>query len=626
MKESKLRRYSAYLLISAVFLGLEVGSLIALALYPNYFGTLFSFYPYLFLIFAILLGLTAALIVYLFARRARLLEERRSSSEFFQNERFVFTEARLKDVLAKKARHNRLTGVLAALSVKDINTDLLTLYGPEAVRSINEACLACLAWRFGGKSDCHYAYNLLDGFFVYKDTKHPESFYEELKGVLEDINAKLKENEALPSVKVIIGAYIYKAGEPSEQGFQKALYAENFNADSRLTDDVVVYNDEMTERNETQRALALELSRGLEKEEFEIFYQPKYRLKDKCYYGAEALIRWHHPTRGLLPPSLFIPFAEQSGAIIRVDYYVFEHVCQRIAEWKKNAVPLLTISVNLSRKTVYNPGLLDFFKRTTEKYGVDPRTVEIELTESIAAKDLVFVADMIMKLRRMGFRTAIDDFGVGYSSFASLKRIPFDTLKIDKTFIDDIEVNEKSRSLVRMVIDMSHSLGMETVAEGVQSVRQSQILQALKLDCIQGFYYARVLSPFDYVRFLGDHRLVAAKEVATKAKKKKEISLPTAEGKAASKANLRQGRGGRRMTSPALPSINGEKKEQPRFVSEGPALILVPEEKKGVRKAADPTIPPSSKKSEPYNPIVNLHNKNGGKMRKGKKKGKEGSK
>lgn len=238
---------------------------------------------------------------------------------------------------------------------------------------------------------------MLDGFFVYKDTENADAFYDELKDVAVDISEKLHQTAALPSVKILIGAYLFTSEDTIDQSFQKAIFAQKFNAASRLTDDVVVYNQEMMAHNQAQRDLAIELDGALQKEEFEIYYQPKYRLKDKSFYGAEALIRWHHPTRGLLPPSLFIPFAEASGNITFIDYYVFEHVCRNISEWRSSGVPILTISVNLSRKTIYNPGLLEFFLRTVKKYSIDPRLLEIELTESIAAKDSIFISDIIME-------------------------------------------------------------------------------------------------------------------------------------------------------------------------------------------------------------------------------------
>lgn len=625
MKESKLRRLLALLFVFGAFLGLEIGGAVALLVLPK-FVTMPSYYPILFFADGIALFLTSALLAICYFQRARLLEEKRSSGEFFANERFVYTESNLKVFLAGKAKRNHLSGVLAAIVVKDINSELLTLYGPEAVREINEICLGCISWRFGAKPECRYAYNMLDGFFVYKDTKNADSFYDELKDVAADISDKLRRTEALPSVKILIGAFVYGPQDELEQGFQKALFAQKFNAGSRLTDDVVVYNQEMMERNQAQRDLALELEGALEKEEFELYYQPKYRIRDKAFYGAEALIRWHHPNRGLLPPSLFIPFAEASGNIIEIDYYVFEHVCRNIADWKKDGVPILVISVNLSRKTIYNPGLLEFFKRTLAKYNIDPRLIEIELTESIAAKDSVYIRDMILKLRNIGFRTAIDDFGVGYSSFASLKRIPFDTLKVDKTFIDDIEVNERSRSMVKMVIDLGHSLGMDVVAEGVQSLRQSQILQSIKLDNIQGFYYAKPLSGFDFVRFLHDHKVVAKELVSPEKKAEKaeaEKLLSPEEAKANSRANLKRGKA-KPLPRKELRSIK-DKKAAPTTVSEEAVPTVTPEEVVAPAESAPvivvpakeptpivtlaPAPAPVRKEKKPFNPIVNLRKK-----------------
>ncbi|MCI2111717.1 MAG: EAL domain-containing protein [Bacilli bacterium] len=623
MKKSKLPTITALLLVGFVFLGLEVGLAVALALYFGFAVDPFWFYPWLFLIDAGLLLLTGVLVAFLFSRRARLLEEKRNAGESFLNERFVFTEARLKDYLLHKERRHRLKGVLAAIAVKDINSELLSLYGPQRVRSINEICLNCIAWRFGEENECRYAYNMLDGFYVYKDTKSLDAFLDELRGVAADIAAKIKGDESLPSVRILIGVYPFSAGDQAEVGFRRAALAQKFNAESRIDDAAVVYSREMAKRSETQRDLALELVRGLEKEEFEVYYQPKYRLKDKSFYGAEALIRWHHPSRGLLLPSLFIPFAEASGDIAHIDYYVFEHVCRNIAEWKKNGTPILVMSINLSRKTVYNPGLLEFFRRTLSKYDIDPRAIEIELTESIAAKEQIFVADMIAKLRKIGFQTAIDDFGVGYSSLASLKQIPFDTIKIDKSFIDDIEVSEKSRSMVHMVIDLGHSLGMKVVAEGVQSQLQSKILSGFRLDAIQGYFYSHPLSGFDYVRFLAAHKISPnVLEEAPKKEKEPERILTAAEAQANSRANLKRGRD--RLPRAELKSLKKAVKEGAanRDSSKTPSIVSVPSPSlegalgnpalsNNGRTEGDIAAKTPSKRKGPFNPIVNLLDKEG---------------
>jgi len=660
MKKNKLQRLATFLWIALSLLLFGLIGAVILLVYPNFGKPLDATYSLLFFLDGIFLFLLSASIAILLALRQRLIEERRSSNEFFSNERFVFTEANLKSYLTKKAKRNKLHGILAAIVVKDINSELLTLYGSDTVREINEMCLGCISWRFGSKPDCRYAYNMLDGFFVYKDTENADAFYDELKDVAVDIAEKLHQTAALPSVKILIGAYLFTPEDTIDQSFQKTTFAQKFNAASRLTDDVVVYNQEMMAHNQAQRDLAIELDSALQKEEFEIYYQPKYRLKDKSFYGAEALIRWHHPTRGLLQPSLFIPFAEASGNITFIDYYVFEHVCRNIDEWRAAGVPILTISVNLSRKTIYNPGLLEYFLRTVKKHNIDPRLLEIELTESIAAKDSIFISDIIMKLRRSGFMTAIDDFGIGYSSFASLKRISFDTLKVDKTFIDDIEVNERGRSMVRMVIDLGHSLGMNVVAEGVQSLRQSQILQSLKLDNIQGFYYSRPLSGFDYVRFLHDHKVsprpdsIVQPKVETAPAEEEEYLSPE-EARAISRSNLKRGRGSD-LQEPVAPTVN-EVAKAPEAVSTpvtpvsvaplapepeplpvssaketvepsnayrqvpndkgAPALILVPapldsSAEDSSANLIDPlpsSLKTAARKKEPFNPIVNLRKK-----------------
>jgi EAL domain-containing protein (putative c-di-GMP-specific phosphodiesterase class I) len=399
-----------------------------------------------------------------------------------------------------------------ALNPRDLYGDVRQMYGSEAIRNINTIIMSELLQVFGQRDDCFVAFSSLDGFFVYEDTLDNRAFYSEMVAASEAIKKSLRADGALPALKILMGSYVLSPIDEPSNAVSMALLAENFHSSGRLSDEVVEYHDDMVERGNLLQDLSKEIERGLVKEEFKIFYQPKYWLKKKCFYGAEALIRWEHPEKGLLPPGLFIPYAENSGRIVDIDRYVFKHVCADLAEWKSKKTPLLVISVNLSRKTVYDPGILEYFKQTIAQYGVDPAYLEIELTESIAARDSVYIADLIKKLRELGFRTAIDDFGVGYSSFSSLKKIPFDTLKIDKAFIDDLEVSEEARSMVRFVIALGHSLGMDVIAEGVQSAPQVEILKALKLDSIQGYYFAHPMSVYDYIRFLAVHPVLKKKK------------------------------------------------------------------------------------------------------------------
>ncbi len=203
-----------------------------------------------------------------------------------------------------------------------------------------------------------------------------------------------------------------------------------------------------------------------------------------------------------MPPSFFIPFSEKSGLIVNLDHYIYEHTIRDISRWEANDEPLVRMSINLSRRTVYNDGLVNFLQDTAKRYGVDSKWIDIEITESLAARDAAFLYQLVSKIKALGMATSIDDFGVGYSSFNSLKKLPFDTLKIDKSFIDEIEVDAKSRDIVRAVIELAHSMGMWTIAEGVETANQVEILSSMGLDAVQGYYYSRPLNSFEFQRFL----------------------------------------------------------------------------------------------------------------------------
>jgi EAL domain-containing protein (putative c-di-GMP-specific phosphodiesterase class I) len=174
-------------------------------------------------------------------------------------------------------------------------------------------------------------------------------------------------------------------------------------------------------------------------------------------------------------------------------------------KWAKEKKRLVKVSINISRKTVYDDGLIDFLSDKLKENGIDPKLLDMELTESLAARDTAFLLQLVNKIKALRMNTSIDDFGVGYSSFNSLKKLPFDTLKIDKSFIDDIEVDQKSRDIVKAIINLSHALGIWTIAEGVETREQVEILKYLGLDSIQGYYYSRPLNNYEFQKFLADN-------------------------------------------------------------------------------------------------------------------------
>ena len=505
MKNNKLSFYNWAILISFVFLGFFIGGDLGLLLTRISKGTITTTFAVLFFVDNVLSISTIVLISYLLSERKRIRSEQASTKEYFQNEHFVYTETSFISALTSKMKRKKLRGVVACLGIKNLNSEILSLYGADAVKEINEIIFRCIYERWVDQKEYLYAFNILDDFLIYKETDDPQSFYKELRELSEQIIKALKEPGNLPACRILLGAYPIAPGDKPEQIVQRAAYAEKYNLSIRLSDEVVVFSNDMVGQNETNRDLSYELKRAIDDGQLEIYYQPKYDLKGAKFFGAEALIRWKHPIRGVLPPSLFIPFAENSGKIIDIDRYVFRHVCQDVQKWEEADGRLLKISVNLSRKSVYDPGLIDYFQATLQEYKVNPLLIEIELTESVAAKDTIYVAALLKKFKQIGLSTAIDDFGVGYSSFSSLKKIPFDTLKIDKAFIDDIEIDKKARDMVQCVIDLGHSLEMSVIAEGVQSEAQVNILRKMGLDSIQGYFYSKPLSNYDYVKFLAEN-------------------------------------------------------------------------------------------------------------------------
>ena len=303
----------------------------------------------------------------------------------------------------------------------------------------------------------------------------------------------------------MIGSAQVKPDEDIFIAINHALHAMNSNLADRLSCDLAIYSETLVKAEQERRNLDDEISRALLNHEFVIYYQGKFDLKTRRFYGAEALIRWRHPKRGLVPPSSFIPYCEHSGKILEIDRYVFEQVARDLSDWNNRGLRRLTVSVNLSRRSVYDPSLLGNMEETLKRYGVSHSQLDMELTESLASENIVFIPAIIRRIKAMGMITSMDDFGVGYSSLSSLKSIPFNVLKIDKSFIDDIEVSEKGRAMVRSIIELVHAMDMRTIAEGVETETQVRILASLGLDAVQGFYFARPMEKSKFEAMLRDN-------------------------------------------------------------------------------------------------------------------------
>ncbi|MDD3938843.1 MAG: EAL domain-containing protein, partial [Bacilli bacterium] len=220
--------------------------------------------------------------------------------------------------------------------------------------------------------------------------------------------------------------------------------------------------------------------------------------------------------RGTILPAAFISLAEQSDLIIQIDYYVLDRVCKHIAEWRDKGLRLLPISVNLSKRTVFSATIADYIEQTIKKHQVNPLLLEIEIVESPSPYDVLYLLSTVKKIKALNIRVAIDDFGTGFSSLSYIKRIPFDVIKIDKAFLSDLEIDAKSRGLVKEIIKLAHILETYVIIEGVQEYEQIKLLQGMDADCIQGYYYSEPLRPEDYLRFINDNKFERGKKGAGK--------------------------------------------------------------------------------------------------------------
>ena len=261
-----------------------------------------------------------------------------------------------------------------------------------------------------------------------------------------------------------------------------------------VVDDITFYDENLKNRRLEDKELEYEAEQALVNKEFLVYFQPKYDVESEKIIGAEALVRWNHPERGMLSPGWFVPIFEANGFITEVDLYVLNQVCELLESWLKQDIPLICISVNLSRVHLYEKDLVERLTEVVKQHNVPPEYIEFELTESAFYKETDSLLRIMSEIKKAGFRLSMDDFGSGYSSLNLLRRLPVDVLKLDKVFLDDYgaEENEKrGRQIVMHVISMAKDLEMDVLAEGVETLDQKEFLHNVKCDMIQGYYYAR---------------------------------------------------------------------------------------------------------------------------------------
>lgn len=264
-------------------------------------------------------------------------------------------------------------------------------------------------------------------------------------------------------------------------------------------ENVAFYDERMQESLENKKFVENNMKSALEAEEFLIHLQPKFSISKEEIVGFEALVRWNHPEHGLIPPFRFVPIFEENGFISKLDYYVWECVCNVLGDWKDRGFRLLPISINVSRVHLNNDAFLTYLDGLTEKYGLDKKYLELEITESVEGEHITRMTSLA---KEHGYTLLMDDFGSGYSSLNTLKSTKFDVLKIDREFLSSFLNDERGKKIISHTISMSKDVGLGLIAEGVETLEQAKFLHDCGCDIAQGYYYARPMPVQDAESYL----------------------------------------------------------------------------------------------------------------------------
>jgi diguanylate cyclase (GGDEF)-like protein/PAS domain S-box-containing protein len=447
---------------------------------------------------------------------ARDISERKRAEERLRYQAFhdlltdlpnrqLFTD-RLKQALNRTRRHGHKVAVLFLDldNFKVINDSLGHEVGDRLLVAVGERLRRCLRTedslaRFGG-----------DEFTILlQDIETPKDFMHVIERIVKALESPFILDRREIFVTVSIGVAVGAADHPKTpeellRDADTAMYRAKEEPTSYRVFDPVMYEQTLA-RMELERELRL----AIEAKEFVVLYQPIVDLQAQTTWGVEALVRWRHPSRGVLAPGKFVPIVEETGLIGPVGEQVLEEACRQAKEWQGERLhsPPLVVAVNVSVKQLQRPNLVQVVKGVLRKTRLEASCLSLDITETAYIGITEDPTDTLDSLKGAGVRVAIDDFGVGHSSLSYLKQLPADMLKIDKFFIKELE---QDTAIVRTVVDLAHNLGMEVVAEGVENERQATLLREMGCDLGQGYHFAEPLPPEDMLRFLMQEKVSAS--------------------------------------------------------------------------------------------------------------------
>lgn len=309
-----------------------------------------------------------------------------------------------------------------------------------------------------------------------------------------------------------IGIALYPLFDDAKADLLKNATSAMLHAKSQGGNRFVYYSRSIGRQVSNRLDMESSLRKALERQEFEVYYQPQVAVPNRRIIGMEALVRWHHPERGLILPDDFIPIAEETGLITPIGAWVMETAARQVASWQDQGFGLLRVGINLSAKQFQNKDLAKEVEEVIHNSGITPPCLDLEITESAAMHDVERTISILNQLREMGVQSSMDDFGTGYSSLSYLQRIPLSTLKIDRSFIKDINRHGEHGELAKIIISMAHTLGLNVIAEGVEREEQMRFLLRHLCGEAQGYLISKPLPAIDFERLL--HRSLPLQQEA----------------------------------------------------------------------------------------------------------------
>ena len=340
-----------------------------------------------------------------------------------------------------------------------------------------------------------------DEFFVlynYKEDYQLQMFIKKMMACFDD-PFLIEGDEVFITTSIGISTYPNDGDDPNDlvQNADTAMFNVKLNGKNNF----MMYDPWMTENVHNRLQIELSLRKALDKQEFVLFYQPKINLVTNKIGAVEALIRWFNKGE-MIPPAMFIPIAEETGFIIKIGAWVIDEVCRQIALWDKQGHHMPKVALNISGEQFIATDIFETVKDSANKHGIDPSRLEVEVTESVIMENYDSTVVQLQKLKDIGVSIAIDDFGTGYSSLGRLYKLPVNRLKIDRTFVMDLDGTTQSQTMVDTIISMTKAMGTEVTAEGIETADQERILKELGCQEGQGFLYSKAIPADELTKLL----------------------------------------------------------------------------------------------------------------------------